>query len=115
MRFHALLRPQKMDSFLFLGKHTRFVTTKRMMKYMSYRDKICNLLSSCLAGKNLPPWSVERLIHLDRHESSTTLHCQNPSCIFESAPPLSPRPQRQNVGLGPTVHHERKDSPSRDH
>nr|YP_010178542.1 Ycf15 [Paphiopedilum tranlienianum]YP_010178551.1 Ycf15 [Paphiopedilum tranlienianum]QUV74654.1 Ycf15 [Paphiopedilum hirsutissimum]QUV74571.1 Ycf15 [Paphiopedilum tranlienianum]QUV74580.1 Ycf15 [Paphiopedilum tranlienianum]QUV74665.1 Ycf15 [Paphiopedilum hirsutissimum] len=24
-------------------------------------------------------------------------------------------PQRQNVGLVPTVHHGRKDSPSRDH
>ncbi|KAG5599324.1 hypothetical protein H5410_030694 [Solanum commersonii] len=28
MRFHASLRPRKMDKFLFLGTHTRFVTTK---------------------------------------------------------------------------------------
>ena len=39
---------------------------------MSYRDRICNLLSSCLAGKDLPPY-----------ESPTPLHCQNPCCIFE--------------------------------
>nr|YP_010163855.1 ribosomal protein S12 [Bruguiera gymnorhiza]QRK25704.1 ribosomal protein S12 [Bruguiera gymnorhiza] len=31
MRFHAPLRPRKMDKFLFLGTHTRFVTTKRIM------------------------------------------------------------------------------------
>ncbi|THU42099.1 hypothetical protein C4D60_Mb00t12310 [Musa balbisiana] len=42
----------KMDKFLFLGIHTR----KRIMKYMSYRDRICNLLSSCPAGKDLPLW-----------------------------------------------------------
>ena len=27
--------------------------------------------------------SVERMIRSDRHESPTTLHCQNPCCIFE--------------------------------
>ncbi|KAL3019450.1 hypothetical protein AAZX31_05G084200, partial [Glycine max] len=27
--------------------------------------------------------SMERMIHSDRHESLTTLHCQNPCCIFE--------------------------------
>nr|YP_009493532.1 hypothetical chloroplast RF15 [Phedimus kamtschaticus]YP_009493545.1 hypothetical chloroplast RF15 [Phedimus kamtschaticus]YP_010385750.1 hypothetical protein Ycf15 [Rhodiola dumulosa]YP_010385764.1 hypothetical protein Ycf15 [Rhodiola dumulosa]YP_010385838.1 hypothetical protein Ycf15 [Rhodiola subopposita]YP_010385852.1 hypothetical protein Ycf15 [Rhodiola subopposita]YP_010571731.1 hypothetical chloroplast RF15 [Phedimus zokuriensis]YP_010571744.1 hypothetical chloroplast RF15 [Phedimu len=27
--------------------------------------------------------SVERMIHSDRHESPTTLHCHNPCCIFE--------------------------------
>lgn len=31
MYFHAPLRPRKMDKFLFLGTHTRFVTTKRIM------------------------------------------------------------------------------------
>nr|QHD18691.1 Ycf15 [Sinopora hongkongensis] len=30
-------------------------------------------------------------------------------------PPFLLGPQRQNVGLVPTVHHGRKDSPSRDH
>ncbi|KAH0439852.1 hypothetical protein IEQ34_025796 [Dendrobium chrysotoxum] len=27
---------------------------------------------------------VERLIHSDRHEGPTPLHCQNPCCIFEA-------------------------------
>ena len=31
MCFHAPLRPRKMDKFLFLGTHTRFVTPKRIM------------------------------------------------------------------------------------
>ncbi|KAI3740472.1 hypothetical protein L2E82_30907 [Cichorium intybus] len=31
MCFHAPLRPRKMDKFLFLGTHTGFVTTKRIM------------------------------------------------------------------------------------
>ena len=31
MYFHAPLRPRKMDKFLFLGTHTRFVTTKKRM------------------------------------------------------------------------------------
>jgi hypothetical protein len=31
MCFHAPLRPRKVDKFLFLGTHTRFVTTKRIM------------------------------------------------------------------------------------
>ncbi|URE16394.1 hypothetical protein MUK42_25823 [Musa troglodytarum] len=41
-----------MDKFLFLGTHAR----KRILKYMSYRDRICNLLFSCPAGKDLPLW-----------------------------------------------------------
>ncbi|XAR51038.1 hypothetical protein NMG60_11005541 [Bertholletia excelsa] len=60
MCFHAPLRPRKMDKFLFLGTHTRRVTTKRIMKYMQRFT------------------SVERMIHSDQHESPTTLHCQNP-------------------------------------
>ncbi|KAH0438465.1 hypothetical protein IEQ34_023401 [Dendrobium chrysotoxum] len=72
---------------------------------------------------------VERLIHSDRHEGPTPLHCQNPCCIFEAVDllaslmvqpssrgaPFFLGPQRQNVGLVPTVHHGRKHSPSRDH
>ena len=27
--------------------------------------------------------SVKRMIHSDRHEGPTPLHCQNPCCIFE--------------------------------
>lgn len=71
---------------------------------------------------------VERLIHSDRHEGPTPLHCQNPCCIFEAVDllaslmvqpssrgaPFLLGPQRQNVGLVPTVHHGRKDSPSRE-
>ena len=93
----------------------------------SFRDRICNLLSSYLAGIT----SVEKMIHSDRHESPTTLHCQNPCCIFEREEvdllaslmvqsssrwaPFLLGPQRQNVGLVPTVHHVRKGSLSRDH
>ncbi|KAL4190807.1 hypothetical protein AMTRI_Chr07g77570 [Amborella trichopoda] len=100
-----------MDSFLFLGTHTRFITTKRMM----ITPPICNLLPSCLASKDLPPWFVERLIHSDRHESPTTLHCQNQCCIFESAPPFSARPTKEKCRTGANSSSRRKDSPSRDH
>ena len=69
--------------------------------------------------------SVERLIHSDRHEGPTTLHCQNPfvylkqvdllaSLMVQSSSRRAPfllGPQRQNVGLVPTG---RKDSLSRD-
>ncbi|BBN67614.1 homolog of yeast ADA2 2A, partial [Prunus dulcis] len=70
-------RPRKMDNFLFLGTHTRFVTTKRIMR--------------------LTP---------------LLLSCYNP---LPAEPPFLLGPQRQNVGLVPTVHHGRKDSLSRDH
>ena len=46
---------------------------------MSYRDRICNLLSSWLAGKDLPTWKGWFI----RMDMRTTLHCQNPCCIFE--------------------------------
>ena len=46
---------------------------------MSYRDIICNLLSSCLAGKDLPPWKGWFI----RIDMRVQLHCQNPCCIFE--------------------------------
>lgn len=39
---------------------------------------VCNLLSSCLAGKVR---GKDDSFHSDRHESPTTLHCQNPCCI----------------------------------
>ncbi|KAL4185428.1 hypothetical protein AMTRI_Chr10g230630 [Amborella trichopoda] len=83
MCFHALLRPRNIDSLLFLGTHTRFVTTKRMM----VTPPICNLLSSCLAGKDLPLRS----------------------------PPLSPRPTETKCRSGANRHRGRKDSPSGDH
>lgn len=58
MCFHTRLRPRKMEKFLFLGTHTRFLTTSFMnfiVIDISYWDRICNLLYSCLAGKNGPP------------------------------------------------------------
>ncbi|KAL9400980.1 hypothetical protein Peur_004829 [Populus x canadensis] len=54
------------------------------------------------------------MIHSNRHESPTPLNCQNPCCIFERGGFLL-GPQRQNVGLVPTVHSRRKDSLSQDH
>lgn len=85
MYFHAPLRPRKMDKFLFLGT---CVTTKNRMvtpplttsfinfivikiHVMSYRDRICNLLSSCIAGKDLPPWKGWFI----RIDMRVQLHC----------------------------------------
>lgn len=141
--FHALLRPRKMDKFLFLGTHTRFVTTKRIMitpplttSFMNFyefhsnrntRDRICNLLSSCLAGKDWPPWKdwfiridmrvqlhcIARIhvVYLKQVDLLASLMVQS----YSRRAPFLLGPQRQNVGLVPTVHHGRKDSPSRDH
>ena len=137
MCFHAPLRPRKMDKFLFLGTHTRFITTKRIMvtppltilfhllttsfmnfivieiKYMYILPRQ-NLELAILLPSRQRFTSVERMIHSDRHESPTPLNCQNPCCIFERGGFLL-GPQRQNVGLVPTVHPGRKDSLSRDH
>ena len=56
--------------------------------------------------------SVERMIRSDRHESPTTLHCQNPCCIFEreevdllaslmyTPSPFSPRPTETKCRTG---------------
>lgn len=146
MYFHAPLRPRKMDKFLFLGTHTRFVTTKKRMvtpplttsfmnfivikiHVMSYRDRICNLLSSCIAGKDLPPWKgwfiridmrwgsnyialPESMLYIWNRLTSLLLSWYNP---LPAEPPFLLGPQRKNIGLVPTVHHGRKDSPSRDH
>ena len=110
MCFHAPLRPRKMDKFLFLGTHTRFITTKRIMvtppltilfhllttsfmnfivieiKYMYILPRQ-NLELAILLPSRQRFTSVERMIHSDRHESPTTLHCQNPCCIFEKGWP----------------------------
>lgn len=96
MCFHAPLRPRKMDKLLFLGTHTRFVTTKRIMVTPTLITSFMNFIVieiHVLPRQNfelailLPSrqrfTSVERMIHSDRHESPTTLHCQNPCCIFE--------------------------------
>ena len=96
MCFHAPLRPRKMDKFLFLGTHTRCVTTKRIMVTPPLTTSFMNFILieiHVLPRQNLELaillpsrqrfTSVERMIHSDRHESPTTLHCQNPCCIFE--------------------------------
>lgn len=96
MCFHAPLRPRKMEKFLFLGTHTRFVTTKRIMVTPTLITSFMNFIVieiHVLPRQNfelailLPSrqrfTSVERMIHSGRHESPTTLHCQNPCCIFE--------------------------------
>lgn len=77
---------------------------------MSYRDRIFNLLSSWLAGKDLPTWKGWFI----RIDMRTTLHCQNPCCIFERGwppcfshrtilfptSPLSPRSTETNCRTG---------------
>ncbi|KAG5569020.1 hypothetical protein H5410_063980 [Solanum commersonii] len=86
MRFHAPLRPRKMDKFLFLGTHTRFVTTKRIMGTLPLTTSFMNFIVieiHVLPRQNLELaillpsrqrfTSVERMIHSDRHESPTTL------------------------------------------
>ena len=96
---------------------------------MSYRDRICNLPSSCLADKDLPPWKGWFI----RIDMRVQLHCiarirvvylkevdHLASLMVQSSSRRAPflfllGPQRQNVGLVPTVHHGRKDSLSRDH
>jgi hypothetical protein len=96
MCFHAPLRPRKMDKFLFLGTHTRCVTTKRIMGTppltTSFMNFIVieihvlprqNLSLAILLPNRQRLTSVERMINSDRHESPTPLHCQNPCCIFE--------------------------------
>ena len=82
--------------FLFLATHTRFVTTKRIMVTPPLTTSFMNFIVieiRVLPRQNfelailLPSGqrftSVERMIHSDRHESPTPLHCQNPCCIFE--------------------------------
>lgn len=96
MCFHAPLRSRKMYKFLFLGTHTGFVTTKRIMVTPPFTTSFMKFIvieihvlprQSLELAILLPNRqrfaSVERMIHSDRHESPTTLHCQNPCCIFE--------------------------------
>ncbi|TMW98059.1 hypothetical protein EJD97_004544, partial [Solanum chilense] len=84
--FHAPLRPQKMYKFLFLGTHTRFVTTKRIMVTLPLTTSFMNFIVieiHVLPRQNLELailfprrqifTFVDRMIHSDRHESPTTL------------------------------------------
>uniref|UniRef100_K4D763 Uncharacterized protein n=1 Tax=Solanum lycopersicum TaxID=4081 RepID=K4D763_SOLLC len=73
MHFHAPLRPQKMDRFLFLGTHTRFVTTKRIYVIEMHVLQRQNLELAILLPSRQRFTSVERMIHSDRHESPNTL------------------------------------------
>lgn len=86
--------------FLRIGTHTRFVTTKSIMVTppltTSFMNFIVieihvlprqNLKLTILLPSRQRLTSVERMIHSDRHESPTTLHCQNPCCIFERGRP----------------------------
>ena len=81
---------------LFFGTHTRFVIAKRIMVTPPLTTSFMNFIVieiHVLPRQNLELaillpsrqrfTSVERMIHSDRHESPTTLHCQNPCCIFE--------------------------------
>lgn len=141
MYFHALFRPQKWTN----SEHTLVTPKKRMVTpplttsfinfivikihVMSYRDRISNLLPSCIAGKDLPPWKGGFI----RINMRVQLHCIariHVVYLFETGwtslllswynpllaePPFLLGPQRKNRGLVPTVHHGRKDSLSRDH
>ena len=75
-----------MDKFLFLGTHTRFVTTKRIMVTLPLTTSFMNFIVieiHVLPRQNLELaillpsrqrfTSVERMIRSDRHESPTTL------------------------------------------
>ena len=144
MRFHAPLRPRKMDKFLFLGTHTRFVTTKRIMVTLPLTTSFMNFIVieiHVLPRQNLELaillpsrqrfTSVERMIHSIRIDMRVQLHCIARICVVylkminhlaslivqssSRRAPLLLGPQRQNVGLVPTVHHGRRDSLSRDH
>lgn len=95
MCFHAPLRPRKMGKFLFLRTHTRFVTPKRIRvtpPLTTFRNFLVieihvlprqNLEFAIFLPSRQRLTYAERMIHSDRHESPTTLHCQNPCCIFE--------------------------------
>ena len=128
------------DKLLLLGTHTRkritvalpLTTSFSFMNFIVIEIHVLprqNLELAILLPNRQRLTSVERLIHSDRYEDPTPLHCQNPCSIFEAGwplcfshgtilfllSPLSPRStENKNVGLVPTVHHGRKNSQSRD-
>ena len=103
-----------------------FQSETKKKKGRKKQNRICNLLSSYLTGKDLPPWKGWFI----RIDMRVQLHCIArihvvylkevdllASRIVQSSSRRAPfplGPQRQNVGLVPTVHHGRKDSLSRD-
>lgn len=79
--FRGRSQKKEMDKFLFLGTHTRkrimvtppLTTSFSFMNFIviEIHDRICNLLSSCLAGKDLPlrkDWFI-------RIDMRVQLHC----------------------------------------
>nr|YP_052803.1 hypothetical protein OrniCp077 [Oryza sativa f. spontanea]YP_052829.1 hypothetical protein OrniCp103 [Oryza sativa f. spontanea]AGY48997.1 hypothetical protein [Oryza rufipogon]QOD40697.1 hypothetical protein [Oryza sativa]AGY49025.1 hypothetical protein [Oryza rufipogon]QOD40698.1 hypothetical protein [Oryza sativa]BAD26833.1 unnamed protein product [Oryza sativa f. spontanea] len=83
-----------MDKFLLLGTHTRkrimvalpLTTSFSFMNFIVIEIHVLprqNFELAILLPNRQRLTSVERLIHSDRYEDPTTLHCQNPCSIFE--------------------------------
>jgi len=129
----------EMDKFLLLGTHTRkrimvalpLTTSFSFMNFIVIEIHVLprqNFELAILLPNRQRLTSVERLIHSDRYEDPTPLHCQNPCSILKRVDlcaslmvqssscgaPFLLGPQRKNVELVPTVHHGRKNSQSRD-
>ena len=84
----------EMDKFLLLGTHTRkrimvalpLTTSFSFMNFIVIEIHVLprqNFELAILLPNRQRLTSVERLIHSDRYEDPTTLHCQNPCSIFE--------------------------------
>ena len=98
--FHALeTSKHEMDKFLLLGTHTRkrimvalpLTTSFSFMNFIVIEIHVLprqNFELAILLPNRQRLTSVERLIHSDRYEDPTPLHCQNPCSIFEAGWPL---------------------------
>ena len=140
MCFHAPLRPRKIDKFPFLRTTCEITKKKRengnptinyfIYEFHSNRNTCPTETEFVTCYPIILPsrqrfHSAKKMIHSDQHESPTTL----PEFIYwkevyllASMVQSSSRgasfllgPQRQNVGLVPTVNHGRKDSLRQDH
>lgn len=89
----------EMDKFLLLGTHTRkkimvalpLTTSFSFMNFIGIEIHVLsrqNFELAILLPNRQRLTSVERLIHSDRYEDPTPLHCQNPCSIFEAGWPL---------------------------
>src|SRR6185503_15350341 len=85
----------EMDKFLLLGTHTRkrimvalpLTTSFSFMNFIVIEIHVLprqNFELAILLPNRQRLTSVERLIHSDRYEDPTPLHCQNPCSIFEA-------------------------------
>src|SRR3954463_5247020 len=83
------------DKLLLLGTHTRkritvalpLTTSFSFMNFIVIEIHVLprqNLELAILLPNRQRLTSVERLIHSDRYEDPTPLHCQNPCSIFEA-------------------------------